>query len=87
MIFPAINQNKNRRPKVSLIVPSMFNIKNPLNESSDSTSNENDKKLFQFIQIDCEVLDTKLFYLNSDDIPSDYMKILSLEDKPNGFNY
>lgn len=87
MIFPAINQSKNRRPKLSLIVPSMFNIKKPLNESSDSTSKENDKKIFQFIQIDCEVLDTKLFHLNSDDIPHDYRKILSMEDIPNGFNY
>lgn len=64
----------------------MLNAKKPLNESSDSTFHENDKKLFQFIRIDCEVFDTKLFYLNPDDIPHDYMKILR-ENVQNGFNH
>lgn len=30
-----------------------------------------------FMQIDCEVVDTRLFYIKTDDIPQSYMKILA----------
>lgn len=69
VIFPATNQNKTQRPKVSLIVPAL--IKN-----STDTNNNADRQV-HFMQIDCEVVDTRLFSIKQDDIPLDYLKILN----------
>ena len=70
MIFPAINQNKTQRPKVPLIVPASL-------ASGNNSSSETGQKLVHFMQIDCEVADTRLFSLKSDDLPLDYLKILN----------
>lgn len=71
-MYPALVQNKTQRPKMSLIVPALTTRLN----GSNNTSNGNQQQHVAFMQIDCEVLDTRLFYLNVNDIPLDYMKIL-----------
>lgn len=73
IIFPATNQNKTQRPKVSVILPTLFQ-KNQSNIDPTSTNRQ-----VQFMQIDCEVVDTRFFSIKSDDIPMDYMKILNQE--------
>lgn len=74
IIFPALNQNKTQRPKVSLIFPASMHNSKSVNESSTNSADR-----IQFMQIDCEVVDTKLFTLNTVDIPQDYMRILDKE--------
>lgn len=69
-MFPALNQNKTKRPKISLMVPALLQVN--LNDSQNK-----DHQKIAFMQIDCEVVDTRLFYIKTDDIPQDYMKILA----------
>jgi hypothetical protein len=69
VIFPALNQNKTQKPRISLLVPAL------LTHSNDSTNNDN-KASITFMQIDCEVIDTRLLHLKLNDIPLDFMKIM-----------
>ena len=45
------------------------------NATNNSKDHMNHK--IAFMQIDCEVTDTRLFYIKTDDIPQDYIKILA----------
>jgi hypothetical protein len=55
------------------MVPAM--LQSGYNDSQNSKDHINHK--IAFMQIDCEVTDTRLFYLRTDDIPQDYIKILA----------
>lgn len=70
-MFPALIQNKTQRPKMSLLMPALLTS---LNGSNNSNHGQ-----VAFMQIDCEVIDTKLFYLNANDIPLNFMKIIHQE--------
>lgn len=61
---------------MSLIVPVYQNEHN----MNSSDSNETVNRQIAFMQIDSEVIDTKLFHMSTDDIPSDYMKILNQDN-------
>ncbi len=50
-----------------------------LKPSLNSSQNKENNKMIAFMQIDCEVVDTRLFYFRPEDIPQDYMKILTEE--------
>ncbi|XP_018331405.1 cyclic AMP-dependent transcription factor ATF-6 alpha [Agrilus planipennis] len=57
MLLPALNYNKTRRPKMSLILPSL------LNDDSSQLS------VIPLMQIDCEVLDTQIIHVKNGTIP------------------
>lgn len=80
-MLPALIQNKTQRPKLSLLLPAL--LTNNLNNSNDKQSN----RQITFMKIDCEVTDTRLFNINIEDIPLDYIKILHQDyvmNQPNG---
>lgn len=54
---------------MSLLMPALLTAN--LNDSMNK-----DQQQIAFMQIDCEVIDTKLVYLKLNDIPLDYMKII-----------
>ena len=71
VIFPALNQNKTQKPRISLLVPAL------LTHSNESNNDYSDNKAsITFMQIDCEVTDTRLLHLKLNDIPLDFMKIM-----------
>lgn len=59
LLLPALHHNKTRRPKMSLIMPSML--------PNDSASSQ--AALVPLMQIDCEVLDTRLIHVKYGVIP------------------
>ena len=67
MTFPALQQNKTKKPRMTIIIPALLTHLN--------TSDNKDQQI-SFMQIDCEVIDTRVFSLNLNDIPLDYMKII-----------
>lgn len=69
-MLPALIQNNTQRPKLSFLLPAL--LTNNLNNSNEKKSN----RQITFMKIDCEVTDTKLFNINLEDIPLDYIKIL-----------
>ena len=75
-MYPAFNQNKTRRPRISLMVPASL-------DQNESQNHVNQK--IAFMQIDCEVVDTRMFHIKTDDIPQDFMKILA-DDYSNYMN-
>ncbi|KAK5650525.1 hypothetical protein RI129_001554 [Pyrocoelia pectoralis] len=58
-LLPALNHNKTRRPKLSLLLPSLL---------SNVTSSPNPQTV-SLMQIDCEVVDTHLLHVNYGAIP------------------
>lgn len=73
VVFPSLTQNKTQRPRMSMIVPAML-VNNNSDSSSVNSSESNSQ--FAFIQIECEVLDTRLIHMKLNDIPLEYLKIL-----------
>ena len=77
IIPPVVQTNKTGRPRMSLLMPAL--LKNDIH--LNGSSKVKDETTVAFMQIDCEVTDTRLLYLNKDDIPLDYLKILALNDQ------
>ena len=72
-MFPALYHNNSQRPRMSLLMPALVNLNNETNKNKQQSSGGNS---IAFMQIDCEILDTTLFNLNPNEIPTDYVKIL-----------
>lgn len=62
LLLPALHHNKTRRPKMSLIMPSLL--------PNDSASSQS--ALIPLMQIDCEVLDTRLIHVKYGVIPQNF---------------
>jgi hypothetical protein len=57
---------------MSLLMPALLGT-----QLNDSNKQHAGQQQIAFMQIDCEVMDTRLFYMNLNEIPIDYMKILN----------
>merc|ERR1712241_1366696 len=60
LLFPASARNESSRPRMSLLLPSV-----PLNDSMQSPENH-----VAMMQIDCEVMNTRLLHIHQDSIPA-----------------
>jgi len=68
IMLPALNHTNTQRPRMSLVMPALEN-----------NANGKDANV-AFMQIDCEVVDTKLIYLNNMNIPSDFLKKMMMSE-------
>jgi hypothetical protein len=65
--YSALHQNKTKKPRMTIVIPALLSHLNDSNNKDQHIS---------FIQIDCEVTDTRFLNIKLDDIPLDYKKIL-----------
>merc|ERR1719361_2623448 len=60
LLLPAKSRNESSRPRMSLLLPSV-----PLNDSMQPPENH-----VAMMQIDCEVMNTRLLHIHQDSIPA-----------------
>lgn len=72
-MFPAMQQNKSQRPRMSFLMPAMLTTN--LSDSSNTNGSNKTEQTVAFMQIDCEVVDTQLIYFKMNEIPTNFMKI------------
>lgn len=78
-MFPASIQNKSQRPRMSLLMPALLttNLSDSTRNDTNKTDQHGQQQTFAFMQIDCEVVDTRLIYFKLDELPTNYMKIIN----------
>ena len=62
-----MHQNRSQRPRMSLLMPAMLTTTN---------NKTGEQQTITFMQIDCEVADTKLVHFKLNEIPMSFMKII-----------